>query len=144
MSSVIANHLPSEIYRELILNQPDFNALKLFCEETPSNIDEVVGIYTTTGLQNRADSFGSHTEYNGIQIIVRSLQKQSGYNLCAKLVNFLDTVNNVLVDVDTDQYNVWSCLKRGSILYLGYELPEKKRHIFSLNYVSPITTVLES
>jgi len=107
------------------------------------NVDDNIGaIYNTTPVKDaRNMNTGRVIQHYGIEIMIRALSEESGWDKCNNISGNLDTLFNQAITKDDNTYTIHSISRVGGINSLGYEENTKRRRMFSMNFIVSITTV---
>ena len=102
--------------------------------------DDAGAIYDTSGvLDGRLMRNGTIIEHEGVQIRIRSVEYNDGWQKINDIMDALDAVLNVEVTVDSYDYVLNSLSRAASIAIMGAD--EKRRYSFTVNYLCTITEV---
>jgi len=97
-------------------------------------------VYDTVGLlDGRIMRTGEVIEHPGIQIKVRSLGYETGYQKAREVVVYLDALINELVTIQQKNFMIKNASRSSMIASLG--LDEKNNHNFTVNYTTTIKEV---
>jgi hypothetical protein len=131
------------VIRQLIVDQgwgvdyvDDDTDWASFDGQEPDEPDNCITVYDTEGVdQSRAMATGERQESHGFQVRVRSKDKKVGFAKARQIAVGFDTVYMASTTVDGVVYRVWAIKRNGEPLYIGYEAPQTKRFIHTLNCV---------
>lgn len=139
-------HSPAEVIRQVLIDL-GLGTLPSGEEEWPvyatnegGTKDQAITVLDQTGLDDgRWMPTGEATVHHGLQILVRSLDHQTGYRRASRVREaVLRTVRNRAVTVEGVDYTVPCVTRVGPILPLGKDAPVTGRSRFSLNCQSPL------
>lgn len=128
------------IYHYLIAGLSSVGDLSVaLLRDTP---DDTVSIFDTAGrLDGRIMSTGEVVEHYGIQIQVRGKDYLTTYERARGIAEFLDATKKEVVAIESDEaYTLWNVSRTGAIIPVGIEtVDDRRRHLFTLNYVLTVT-----
>lgn len=143
--SVLA-HRPAEVIRQLLIDSglgiaPTYPGVSAdwsaYSPDLPDRPDRCISIRDVDNQMNGREMFtGRHEEFHGVQLVLRSVDPDSGHAKAAEVVTYLDSYSTLydrLVTVGAVAYLVHSFDRSGGILYLGDESPSSRRSLFSIN-----------
>lgn len=140
------NHSPARVIQQMLIDlghvtdppapPTDPGEWPAFVGIEPDLPNDIVVVSNSIG-RSRGSSMvtGERFEHVGIQVLVRSLDHNTGYNKADDIgVSLDEEVLNRTVAIDSDRYLVYSVGRTGSgILYLGKSKADAKRSKFSIN-----------
>lgn len=139
MSTPLA-HSPADILRRTLIatgqgNDPPTSPWPVYAAGEPNAPDNVVTVYDTLGRgDGRAMPTGERTEHHGVQVRVRAGTHKDGYAKARAVAVALDeSIYDVAVTLDAQQYLVHSVTRTGDVLALGKESPTSRRSLFTIN-----------
>ena len=104
-----------------------------------TNVETNAGvIYDTPGTQDMRSMNGKVPEHPGIQIRIRSNNRETGYVKIENIARALDDVFNASITIGTVAYLIQSISRTSPIISLGVEEGTKRRFHFTVNYVLTI------
>lgn len=108
-----------------------------------NNVEDNAGvIYNTTPLKDARDmKTGEVTQHYGIQIVIRALDEETGWDKCNTIAGNLDALHNQLVSKDSNTYKIHNVSRSGGIGSLGFETGTKKRRLFSMNFLISLSKI---
>lgn len=116
------------------VQQPGDGSTVCFISSMPNEPDQAVCIYDTIGpdFGRRMDD-GTYMMHRGVQLRIRSLTEDDGYNLAALLTyQGLDTIRFRKATIDGVDHFVDNVYRNTSIISLGEEVG-KRRQLFTVN-----------
>lgn len=130
---------PAEILKELLLSNSD--EWDSFISSMPDSPDNCVAIYDTAGtLDGRVMKTGEVDGHYGIQIKVRSLNYEDGWQKLNEMVNNLDLATVPLeIVVGETTYIIQNGSRTSPIVPIGND--EKRRSLFTVNYLMAIKEI---
>lgn len=137
-------HSPSQILVQLLLDSGLVNAYSSqtwpgWWDGEADAPDNAVTVTDTAGETDRNMVDGEIDERCGFQVRVRSSVPQVGRSKAAAIREFMGTVAQRLVTVESTLYLVHALVKLGPILSLGKDVPRSKRSLFTLNGLMPVS-----
>lgn len=140
MATALA-HSPSDIVRKLLIDlglateAGTGQAWPVYATQEPDKPDNCVTIFDTAGrVYGRLMPTGVVVEHYGIQIRVRSADHKTGYQKATSIADALDqNVYFRTVQIDSNQYLVYTISRTTQVLPIGEESPETKRRLFTIN-----------
>lgn len=101
----------------------------------PSSPDNCVTIYDTSGFNDgRAMVDGELFVHDGIQVRIRSIDKPTGAAKVNALYKQLsENIYQDQVTIDGTVYQVHCISKFGNVLFLGKDVPNTKRSLWTIN-----------
>lgn len=145
-------HSVGDVIRQLIVDMgwgvdyvDDATDWASFEGTEPDLLDNCITVYDTTGVdQMRVMVTGERQESHGFQVRVRSKTKSVGFAKVREIaVGFDSEVYLATVNVDSASYRVQSVKRNGEPLYIGYDSPNTKRFLHTLNCVVSLRQVDE-
>jgi len=133
---------PADILYTLLGDLGAFAGWSSFVSFLPDAPDKAICLYDTTGTDNgRLMSTGERIQHPGIQIALRSLSYEEGYQKAQSLAVLLDGVRNNSIAVSSDEiYSLHNVTRSGTINMLGIEIVnDRRRHQFTINAVLTLT-----
>lgn len=134
-------HSPSDIIRALVIDlglgaDPDSGGQwPVYVASEPSMPDNTITLTDTTPQYDmRAMVDGETSFHYAFQLRVRGSSHPVGQNkIDAVRVALDEQIYANALTLDTAQYVVYNFAKSGGVLYLGTDVPNSKRSLFTLN-----------
>lgn len=140
-------HAPADVIRWLLINLglgiaptvADLTDWQVSAEKERDSPDNTITVYDTDGADDgRSMVDGTIFYHYGFQVRVRGHSHQLGWRKAndirtalAKNVSFTDvTVND---GISAGNYVVYSVVRIGGVLSLGWDDPNTRRHLFTVN-----------
>lgn len=135
-------HSAADIVRNLLKNEghgtlpTEREAWPLNLSVEPDKPDNCITLYDTQGRD-----FGFTTPdrerqvMEGIQIKVRAIDHQTGFNKANALAIAIDQISEEVLTIDGTQYIVHRIRRTSDVLVLGLEKPQSMRQLFTINAV---------
>jgi hypothetical protein len=111
------------------------NTWPMYVSSLPDGInvvDNAGAAYDTLPVKDGRLMSGSLILHHGVQIKMRSVVYDDGWDKMQEIVSLLDTVVNELVTVGSNTY-VISSISRNPVFPLGVEPGTKRRNLFTVN-----------
>lgn len=104
--------------------------------------DKIISIYDTTGLvdQRLPDNFT--VEHYGISLQVRAFDYNTAYRKVERIQRALLNLHNEVISIEKASYRINSISKTTPITSLGVESDNKRRFLFSSNYLMSMTILV--
>lgn len=117
----------------------------IFDNHHPDDPDDLIKISDTTGRDfGHTQVDGEVQELDGIQVMVRSADKDEGWRKARQIARYLDQLNQKRVTLEqigtagNADYVIHAVSRIGGIPFLGTEEPTSKRFLFSFNCLCSI------
>lgn len=107
--------------------------------DTPNNLGIIYD--TTPSKDGRYMGSGEVFQHYGIEILIRSVDYETGWVKCNEIAGNLDSVTNTLVSKDDIVYKIHNVSRMGGVNSLGIEEGTKRRNMFSMNFMVSITKI---
>ncbi len=141
------NHTSAQIIAKYLISESIFNAYNLtgdwpvFVSHLPSAIDnpQAAAITDTEGVIDGRLQSGEVIDHFGIQIRVRAETFLTGFQKIKEAAGQLETIAGTSIVIDEDNYKIHSVSRISSVLPMGVE-PESRKFLFSVNFVTTLTT----
>lgn len=122
-----------------LMSVPGAGDWPLYISHLPDgdNVEDNAGaIYNTTPVKDgRWMVDGSRMQHYGVQITIRSLTEEEGWDKCNILAGQLDIVHNAQTIFDGTTYEIHNVTNPGGINSLGEEIGTKRRKLFTMNFL---------
>ena len=148
LSSSPANILASYIIDEAIgdlTNPTAGNEWPLYTSYLPdgTSIKTNAGcLYDTTGIKDGRLMVGEVIQHYGIQLRIRSDRQQTGWVKLEEVMLALDVVFNVIITVNSKDYQIQNISRTSPPISLGTEKGTKGRQLFTLNFIATIKRIV--
>jgi len=135
------DHSPDQILRELLINlgggtdPDDSGSWPIYAVREPETPDNVITITGTTGYLKARVMSGYVYEHPGAQIRIRAYDQSAAYVKANALAVLIDAIALKTVTLDSSTYVVFNVKRTGPILNVGKEVPQSKRHVYTINVV---------
>jgi len=138
-ASILANYLTG---LALMTVPSAAGSWPLYISHMPDQPDLMGGIYNTTPVKDgRAMQGGGIIQHYGVQIIIRSLGEETGWDKCNILAGQLASAHNAETILNGDTYTIHNVSIIGGINSLGEEPGTKRRNVFTMNFLTSISKV---
>lgn len=135
---------PADIIRQLLIDLSlgsesgnDWPIYTGFLIDLPDN---AICCYDTAGKLDGRIMQGEQIEHEGIQVRVRSSSYVEGWEKVKAIAIALDAQRRSEVSIDSDNvFLIHNISRTGSIIPLGVEETDKRRHHFTVNAITTIT-----
>lgn len=113
----------------------------IFDNHHPNDPDDIIKISDTQGRDfGHTQVDAEYQEHQGIQVVVRSADKDEGWRKAHQIARYLDRLNQKRVTLTESvgtsgsaDYVIDAFTRVGNVLFLGTEEPTSKRFLFSFN-----------
>ena len=131
---------PAKVIRQLLIDLglasdggPSWPA---YSPNVPDLPNVMIAVTDTAGRDGgREMATGERAEHDGIQILLRDVDEDSGFLKAKQVAIALDAVSYENVSVGGHTYTVATIVRTGPVLPLGKAVPSSKRWMFSINAV---------
>lgn len=138
-AAIIANYLTGLA----LMSVPGAGDWPLYISHLPDGIniaDNAGVVYNTTPVKDgRSMTDGSRMQHYGIQITIRSLTEEEGWDKCNVLAGQMDVIYNAETIFGGTTYRVHNVTNMGGINSLGEEEGTKRRKMFTMNFLISLT-----
>lgn len=108
----------------------------------PDKPDKCFTVYNTDGQVQGRVIGGEALEVHGIQIRLRDIDVETGDNKLNLVATTLaEDVLNTLVDISSSRFKVYAITQPSNIMYIGFDAPNTRRSIWTLNLLMTVTQV---
>ena len=125
-----------------LMSVPGAGDWPLYISHLPDGIniaDNAGVVYNTTPIKDgRWMGDGSRMQHYGIQITIRSLTEEEGWDKCNVLAGQMDMIHNAETIFDGTTYKIHNVTNLGGINSLGEEPGTKRRKLFTMNFITAI------
>ena len=142
---MLENHTPAEILRKVLIDAgevslPSQNDVwPMFVSGLDSSPNDALAIYDTVGTEDGSiQPTGETKRHPGWQVRCRSVDYRTAYRKLAKIANFFDTLAQVALTLDADQYTLHSVYQSSNIVHLVVRDEQAREH-FTFNGTVAIT-----
>jgi len=140
VSGLLTNS-PAAVIQQLIIDfglgtaVADDDDWPVFLSTTVDSPDNCLTVYDTTGMHDgRHMVNGEVQEHHGFMVRVRSKRYSVGWSKAHVIaIAFDEQVRYTGVVIGTSTYSVREINRASGPIHLGKEVPENKRHLFTLN-----------
>ena len=136
-ASVIANYITGMALMTVPSASGDW---PLYVSNLPDQPDSAGAVLNTTPVKDgRAMQGGGIVQHYGVQITVRSLDEEIGWDKCNILAGQLAAVHNAETILNGDTYIIRNVTMVGGVNSLGVEPGTKRRRVFTMNFLTDIS-----
>jgi hypothetical protein len=132
------DHSPADVIRRTLIAlglgaDPPALPWPIFAALEPTNPDQVITVFDTTGQDGERDSILNDRQgYEGIQVRVRSATHPVGFAKANAVYVALNQIRRRPITIGTAVYMVQTVITQGTVLPIGLE-PSTKRSLFTIN-----------
>lgn len=138
-ATIIANYLTGLAVMTVPSAEDDW---PLYISNLPDSPDNAAVIFNTTPIKDaKLMDDGSIIQHYGIEILLRSIIDEDGWDKCNILSGELDILRNVFVSINDSTYKIHNVTRLGGINSLGSESDSRRRNLFSMNFTVSITKI---
>ena len=151
LDSVALENSPAFILSEYIINalilmtNPNVSGLwPLYTSYMPDGDDvesNCGALYNTTGILDGRLMAGEVIKHQGLQLRIRSLTEDEGYDKAEEVGLGLDEVQNDTIVIDSNSYEIQNVRKTTPIIPLGLEKGTNRRYLFTINFLVTLKKV---
>jgi len=136
-ASVIANYVTGLALMTVPSASGDW---PLYISNLPDRPDSAGVVFNTTPVKDgRAMQGGGIVQHYGVQITIRSLDEEIGWDKCNILAGQLAAVHNAETILNGDTYIIHNVTIVGGVNSLGIEPGTKRRRVFTMNFLTDIS-----
>lgn len=140
-------HSPADVLRHALIELgkgtlPTANGdWPIFVGGEPNKPDNCITCKDTDGIQEGRDmTSGYMQEHEGVQLRIRAVDHQTGWDRSQLLMAALDTLISYLtVSIDSSTYSLEAVTRTTNIINLGKDTTTSKLNVFTINVIVALT-----
>ena len=114
----------------------------LYISNLPDTPDNAAVIFNSTPIKDaKLMQTGNVIHHYGVEILLRCVNDEDGWDKCNILAGELDILRNVFVSINDSTYKIHNVTRLGGVNSLGSESDSRRRNMFSMNFTVSITNV---
>jgi hypothetical protein len=132
-------HSPADVLRSLIVlldqgEMPPSGPWPVYVSAEPDVPDDCITVYDTEGVDAGRDMYGEVVVRHGAQVRVRGADHRRAWAKADAVAASLDeAVFQTEVPLEDETYLVHTIRRASGPLRIGYDTPQGKRNVFTLN-----------